>query len=72
MAGAIPADPAVGEAVRMRLPFTLAFPDAAATTAVREAARRLVGLEPEAERELNGAGFLSRLARRLGIGVPNS
>jgi flagellar biosynthesis protein FlhG len=65
LAGVIPADPAVPSAVRLRLPFSLSFPDAPATAAVRGIARELVGLEPD--RRADDGGFMSRLLNRIGI-----
>jgi len=59
--GAVPLDPSVATAVRYRLPFTLAAPDAAATRAVRDIARRLVGTEDAASAR-RGRSFFSRVA----------
>jgi flagellar biosynthesis protein FlhG len=63
--GAIPLDPAVGMAVRHRLPFSLFDPEAAATRAVEQVARRLGGCECELSDERRG-GFFARLAGWMG------
>lgn len=64
--GAIPLDPAVGLAVRHRLPFSLYDPDGAATRAVECLARRLGGCEEELSDGRRGGGFFARLASWLG------
>ncbi len=60
----IPFDPAVGQAVRHRLPFLLYAPNCPATRAIQELARRLAG-EPEPT-ERGGNGFFGRLANWFG------
>ncbi|MHC4446517.1 MAG: MinD/ParA family protein [Planctomycetota bacterium] len=59
---AIPADPAVGQAVRHRVPFVLYDPDGVATRAVRGVARRFAGVAEIAQRQ---RGFFGRLASLL-------
>ncbi len=59
--GSIPRDPAVTDAVRLRVPFALAAPEAPATRAVRRLALRLAGLETSRP----GAGFFARLSTWL-------
>lgn len=61
--GSVPLDPAVREAVRRRLPFCLASPDAPATLALGALARAVAGLPP---RRQGRGGFLRRLVDRLG------
>jgi flagellar biosynthesis protein FlhG len=61
-AGAVPLDPNVATAVRYRLPFTLAAPDAPATRAVQLLARRLAGVQPEGTDRRPRNGFFSRVA----------
>jgi len=63
--GFIPADPVVPESVRMRVPFVLAAPNAPATAAVSELARRLLGVE-HPENAQDRAGFFARWASWLG------
>jgi len=69
LAGVVPTDPAVREAVRARVPFLLFAPDAPASRAVEAIAQRLLG-EPEPTAAEPGAaggiGFLGRLAGWLG------
>jgi flagellar biosynthesis protein FlhG len=65
--GSVPLDPAVAMAVRHRLPFTLAAPDAPATRAVRAIGRGLVGIDSGERR--GRAGFFARVARWLGAGA---
>ncbi|MCP3905450.1 MAG: MinD/ParA family protein [Planctomycetes bacterium] len=65
--GAIPHDPAVGAAVRHRLPFTLFAPGSPATHAVTGIARRLAGIDEDRCDQARG-GFFSRLAGWLGAG----
>ena len=60
--GAIPMDPAVGEAVRQRVPFVLLAPDEPATQAVRLVSRRVVGLSESSSPPEERSGFFSRLA----------
>jgi flagellar biosynthesis protein FlhG len=60
-AGWIPPDPAVGEAVRCRLPFVLHAPQSPATRAIEGLARRLLGVDLRGEGG-SGGGFFSRLA----------
>ncbi len=58
LAAAIPADPAVREAVHQRIPCTLYAPNSQASGAIRQLARRLAAIpEPPA-----AGGFVSRLA----------
>lgn len=64
---AVPFDPAVGAAVRHRLPFTLFAPDAPATRAVERLASRLAGV-PETRLGRAPGGFFSRLVSVLGRG----
>lgn len=63
-AGCIPADVSVAQAVRQRVPFVLHSPDSPATTALRNTARKLAGIEPEppeaSDSEQRG-GFFNRL-----------
>lgn len=69
-AGAVPTDRAVPAAVRHRVPFILYAPEAPATAAVQNVARRLVGLEDAAspvQPEQRG-GFFSRLAGWISSG----
>ncbi|MDY7107391.1 MAG: MinD/ParA family protein [Planctomycetota bacterium] len=63
--GAIPLDPAVGMAVRHRLPFSLYDPEGPATRAVEQIARRLAGCEQTLS-DGRGGGFFARLAHWLG------
>jgi len=63
--GAVPADEAVREAIRHRVPFTLYAPDAPATRAVEALARSLLGMNPQ---PATGGGFFSRLATWLSAG----
>lgn len=71
-AGAVPIDPAVAVAVRQRVPFALLAPDAPATVAVQNVARRLVGLEESpphtqvSPAESPKGGFFTRLSKWLG------
>jgi flagellar biosynthesis protein FlhG len=65
--GAVPTDAAVRAAVRQRVPFVLLSPEAPATVAVRNLARRMVGLQDEAPPgEQAGRGFFTRVAKWLG------
>ncbi len=57
--GAVPADEAVREAIRHRVPFTLYAPDAPASRAVVALARSLLGMKPP---PATAGGFFSRLA----------
>ncbi|TVQ53159.1 MAG: MinD/ParA family protein [Phycisphaerales bacterium] len=63
-AGTIPTDPAVGLAVRQRMPFVLSAPESHATWAVRQIARQQVGLEVEnrSAASTEAGGFFSRVA----------
>lgn len=61
--GAVPLDPAVAEAVRYRLPFSLYAPDGPATRAVQSLAEHLCGVDTA---NRGRAGFFSRLATILG------
>ena len=63
--GAVPADDAVREAIRHRVPFTLYAPDAPATRAVEALARSLLGMKPLPA--MTG-GFFSRLATWFSAG----
>lgn len=71
LAGVVPQDEAVREAVRKRVPFLVHAPDAPASRAVRAIADRLLGEHapdapaPEDESSARG-GFLGRLAGWLG------
>jgi flagellar biosynthesis protein FlhG len=69
--GAIPLDATVAEAVRYRLPFTLAAPDGKATKAVRTLARELIGPDCTVENEAHRGGFFARLASWLGRTTAN-
>jgi flagellar biosynthesis protein FlhG len=61
LAGTVPMDPAVREAVRHRVPFALFSPDSRATAAIYRLAHRVAGVEPAAG--VHGAGgFFTRLA----------
>ncbi|MHC4428225.1 MAG: MinD/ParA family ATP-binding protein, partial [Planctomycetota bacterium] len=60
LAGCLPADPLVREAVHHRVPFTLYAPDGPATVALRRLSNRLAG-RPEPPEETSG-GFFGRLA----------
>ena len=62
-AGCIPTDPAVPEAVRRRVPFTLYAPDARATRELDRLARHVAGLSGGGPAE--AAGFFGRLAAWL-------
>ncbi|HWB19602.1 MAG TPA: MinD/ParA family protein [Phycisphaerales bacterium] len=71
--GCIPDDPAVREAVRLRMPFVLLAPDSPAARTVKGISRRLAGLDDariaqSAAQELSDqpSGFFSRVARWLG------
>lgn len=68
-AGAVPMDAAVPLAVRQRVPFVLHAPDAPATIAVQNVARRLVGLDDSpqepAKTAENRGGFFARVASWL-------
>lgn len=63
-AGCIPADPAVAQAVRQRIPFVLHGPDSPASVALQHLARKLAGIdEPvahDADPQQRG-GFFNRL-----------
>jgi len=64
--GAIPADPAVRDAVRHRIPFTLLSPQAPATLALHALARRLAGLDDTAATAAlsdRSNGFFARISR---------
>ena len=61
LAGVIPLDPLVGEAVRHRLPFTLFAPDGPATQAIHDLGRSLAGLEQPDASVSRSSGFFSRL-----------
>ncbi len=68
-AGCIPTDPAVGAAVRERMPFVLHNPDSNATIAVQRLARKLAGVdepEPAAYEQAPRVGFFARLLGRNG------
>ena len=67
-AGVIPIDPAVPAAVRQRMPFVLGAPESPATWAVRQIARKQVGLEVENRAAVNADsdGFFNRIAGWLG------
>jgi flagellar biosynthesis protein FlhG len=70
LAATIPSDPAVREAVRHRVPFTLFDPDCRATEAVRRLARRVAGLDARGP-ETAGGGFFTRLAAWFSPGASN-
>jgi flagellar biosynthesis protein FlhG len=61
LAGTVPLDPAVREAVRHRVPFSLFSPDGRATAAIYRLAHRVAGVEPTAGVDGHGS-FFSRLA----------
>lgn len=61
LAGVIPIDPSVGEAVRHRLPFTLFAPSGPATQAIHDLGRHLAGIETPDTRAARTGGFFSRL-----------
>lgn len=71
LAGVVPLDAAVRDAVRKRVPFLVASPDAPASRAVRAIADRLLG-EPDRDEQAGSVdaasrtGFLGRLAGWLG------
>lgn len=69
-AGSVPMDPAIPLAVRHRVPFVLHAPDAPATSALQNAARRLVGLEDVQAAQSRvvdkRGGFFARIANWLG------
>jgi flagellar biosynthesis protein FlhG len=67
--GCIPIDPAVAEAVRFRLPFSLYAPDGPATRAVQGIADRLAGVGTAGD---PSPGFFRRLAAFLGGGGDGS
>lgn len=70
-AASIPADPAVPEAVRHRVPFALYAPGSPATVAVEGLAARLAGL-PDPAAGGAEAGFFARLSRWFGAGSPGA
>ena len=61
LAGLIPLDASVAEAVRHRLPFTLFAPNGPATQAIYALGRSLAGLEPPDPSASRSSGFFSRL-----------
>lgn len=65
LAGCVPADPLVREAVRSRVPFSLYAPDARASRAIDRLARHVAGVAA-ADAAAQGAGFFNRLATWLG------
>ncbi|NLM70863.1 MAG: MinD/ParA family protein [Synergistaceae bacterium] len=67
--GVVVTDEKVRKAVRMRVPFSQAFPDCQASRDVAAIAARMMMDEEEAPREGRGAkAFFLRLARSLGLG----
>ncbi len=64
LAGTVPADPSVPEAVKQRVPFVLYAPQSPATHALYRLARRLTGGELPAPPRPEG--FFARLVGRLG------
>jgi flagellar biosynthesis protein FlhG len=70
LAATIPADPAVREAVRHRVPFALYSPDCGATAAVRRLAHRVAGVAAGGPGP-GGGGFFGRLAAWLLPGASN-
>ena len=60
LAGSVPTDPAVREAVRHRVPFALYAPDSRATDALYRLAHRVAGVETAGT--AGGGGFFTRLA----------
>ncbi|MHC4126874.1 MAG: MinD/ParA family protein [Planctomycetota bacterium] len=69
LAGIVPTDPAVREAVRHRVPFVLFSPDSRATAALYRLAHRVAGVEPAAARGTDG--FFTRLAAWFSPGPSN-
>ena len=69
LAGIIPVDPAVPEAVRHRVPFALYSPDSRATAALYRLAHRVAGVEPARG---GGGGFFTQLAAWFSSGHSNS
>jgi len=59
LAGVVPTDPAVREAVRHRVPFALYSPDSRATAALYRLAHRVAGVESAGD---DGSGFFAQLA----------
>ncbi len=68
LAGTVPVDPAVPEAVRHRIPFALYSPDSRATAALYRLAHRVAGVEPAT----GGGGFFAHLAAWFSSGHSNS
>jgi flagellar biosynthesis protein FlhG len=64
--GAIPADSAVAEAVRMRVPFVLYAPSSRATEALWKLASRVAGVGSDHAAASHG-GFFGRMASWLGL-----
>jgi flagellar biosynthesis protein FlhG len=71
LAGTVPTDPAVREAVRHRVPFVLFSPDSRATAALYRLAHRVAGVEPAASAR-GTEGFFTRLAAWFSPGSSNS
>jgi MinD-like ATPase involved in chromosome partitioning or flagellar assembly len=65
--GWVPVDAAVGSAVRVRVPLLAHAPACGAARAIEAIEARLAGFDVESPVEPEAPGFVTRLARRLGV-----